>query len=200
LILALSVTAAVLLAGCSSATAGPAGPSRPPSGPRLAAVMPAPGVSRPPGCPRSLQVSQNLPVAPGRRLRPRAVHLQALPGNPFSVVARGPWAFAALTSAVGVLHADAAGQWSLVRTLSGLPGGQSFEALGEALTPDGRYLLVAGSHGAVVISVARAEAGASHPGLGTLTDPSAAGGIQGTVARGGRHAFATMEGSQAIAV
>jgi DNA-binding beta-propeller fold protein YncE len=128
------------------------------------------------------------------------VHLQTVPGDPFSVVARGPWAFAGLTSAVGVLHADAAGQWSLVRTLSGLPGGQSFEALGEALTPDGRYLLVAGNHGAVVISVACAESGAAHPVLGTLSDPYASGGIEVTVSRDGQYAFVSMENSQAIAV
>src|SRR5689334_8730960 len=109
LILALSVAAAVLLAGCSPAPPGPARPARPPSGPQLAAVMPAPGHSRPPGCPRSPQVTRNLLVAAGRSLGPSAVHLQALHGNPFSVVARGPWAFAALTSAVGVLNADAAG-------------------------------------------------------------------------------------------
>jgi DNA-binding beta-propeller fold protein YncE len=128
------------------------------------------------------------------------VHLQTVPGDPFSLVARGPWAFAGLTSTVGVLHADAAGQWSLVRTLSGLPGGQSFEALGEALTPDGRYLLVAGNHGAVVISVARAESGAAHPVLGTLSDPYASGGIEVTVSRDGQYAFVSMENSQAIAV
>jgi hypothetical protein len=121
------------------------------------------------------------------------VHLQTLPGNPFSVVSRGPWAFAGLTSTVGVLHTDAAGQWSLVRTLSGLPGGAQFGALGEALTPDGRYLLVAGNHGALVISVARAESGAAHPVLGTLSDPYASGGIEVTVSRDGRYAFVSME-------
>jgi hypothetical protein len=88
--LALPIAAAVLLVGCSSASAGPARLSRPPSGPQLGAVLPAPGLSRPPGCPRGSQVSQNLPVAAGRSLGPRAVHLQTLPGNPFSVVSRGP--------------------------------------------------------------------------------------------------------------
>jgi len=199
-VLALPAAAAVLLAGCSSAPAGPARPARPPSGPQLGAVLPAPGPARPPGCPRGPQVSQNLPVAAGRSLGPGAVHLQTVPGDPFSVVARGPWAFAGLTSGVGVLHASAAGQWSLVRTLSGLPGGQPLEALGEALTPDGRYLLVAGNHGALVISVARAESGAAHPVLGALSDPYASGGIEVTVSRDGRYAFVSMEDSQAIAV
>src|SRR5689334_17978821 len=138
--LALPVAAAVLLAGCSSGLARPALPVRPAAGRLAPATMPAPGPARPPGCTRDVRPGRGLPVAAGRSLGPGAVHLQHLPGEPFSVVARGAWAFAALTSTVGVLHADAAGQWSLVRTLSGLPGGAQFEALGEALTPDGRYL------------------------------------------------------------
>jgi len=198
---ALPIAAAVLLAGCSHAPAGPARPSRPPSGPQLGAVMPAPGPSRPPGCPPGRpQASPDLPVAAARSLGPGAVHLQKLPGQPFSVVASGRWAFAALTSAVGVLHADAAGQWSLVRTLRGLPGVARSEALGETLTPDGHYLLVAGNHGALVISVARAESGDPDPAVGTLSDPYASGGIEVAVSRDGRYAFVSMENSQAIAV
>jgi len=106
-----------------------------------------------------------------------------LPNAPFAVVARGSWAFASLTSTVAVLHADAAGRWSLVRTLHGLPGGLRFEALGEALTPDGRDLLVAGNNAAIVVSVARAESGAPDPVLGTLADPYAGGAIEVAVSR-----------------
>src|SRR5262249_50498531 len=51
-----------------------------------------------------------------------------------------------------------------------------------------------------VISVARAESGAAHPALGTLSDPYASGGIEVTVSRDGRYAFVSMEDSQAIAV
>jgi DNA-binding beta-propeller fold protein YncE len=116
------------------------------------------------------------------------------------VVARGQWAFAGLTSTVGVLHADAAGRWSLVRTIR-LPGqGNRPVGLGEALTPDGRYLLVAGGNGASVLSVARAESGAPDPVLGTLSDPYATGGIEVAVSRDGRYAFVSMEGSAVIAV
>ena len=128
------------------------------------------------------------------------MHLQHLPGQPFSVVARGPWAFASLTSTVAVLHADAAGRWSLVRTLRGLPGGPRFEALGEALTPHRRDLLVAGNNAAIVVSVARAESGAPDPVLGTLADPYAGGAIEVAVSRDGRYAFVSMENSAVIAV
>jgi DNA-binding beta-propeller fold protein YncE len=130
------------------------------------------------------------------------VHLQGLDGDPFSVVASGSWAFASLTSfsAVGVLRADAAGHWSRVRTIR-LPGqGGRPIGLGEALSPDGRYLLVAGGDGASVLSVARAEAGSPDPVVGTLSDPYTTGGIEVTVSRDGRYAFVSMEGSQAIAV
>jgi DNA-binding beta-propeller fold protein YncE len=116
------------------------------------------------------------------------------------VVAAGPWAFAGLTSTVGVLHQDEAGNWSLVRTIR-LPsqGGRPI-GLGAALTPDGRYLLVAGGNGASVLSVARAESGAPGPVLGNLADPYATGGIEVAVSRDGRYAFVSMEGSAAIAV
>src|SRR5690349_24457605 len=135
--LALPIAAAVLLAGCSSA---PSVPSRPAAGRLAPATTPAPGATRPPGCPSTAGPPRNLPVAPGRVLGRGAVHLLLLPGEPFSVVAAGPWAFAGLTSTVGVLHQDGAGNWSLVRTIR-LPsqGGRPI-GLAEALTPDGRYL------------------------------------------------------------
>jgi len=139
-------------------------------------------------------------VAAGRHLGPGAVRRLLLPNAPFAVVARGSWAFASLTSTVAVLHADAAGRWSLVRTLHGLPGGLRFEALGEALTPDGRELLVAGNNAAIVVSVARAESGAPDPVLGTLADPYAGGAIEVAVSRDGRYAFVSMEHNAVIAV
>jgi DNA-binding beta-propeller fold protein YncE len=118
------------------------------------------------------------------------------------VVASGSWAFAALNSlsAVAVLRGDAAGHWSRVRTIRLRGQGGRPIGLGEALTPDGRYLLVAGGDGASVLSVARAEAGSQDPVVGTLSDPYATGAIEVTVSRDGRYAFVSMEGSQAIAV
>lgn len=45
-------------------------------------------------------------------------------------------------------------------------------ALGEAITRDGKYLLVAADQGAAVIDLARAESGSPHALLGVLKDPS----------------------------
>ncbi|MGH3397973.1 MAG: beta-propeller fold lactonase family protein, partial [Streptosporangiaceae bacterium] len=72
--------------------------------------------------------------------------------------------------------------------------------LGEALTPDGRYLLVASQGGAVVISVARAESGHPNAVIGTLTSPNGAEAIEVAVSPDGRYAFVSLESSFKIAV
>ena len=72
---------------------------------------------------------------------------------------------------------------------------------GAAVTPDGKYLLVAEKSGAAVISVARAEAGAAGAVLGTLTAPSQPHGrggplgsaIEVAVSPDSRFAFVTLE-------
>ena len=185
-----TAAAALLAAACSSGPQAASGP--PPAGKLPPVAQPAPGATRPPGC--------STAVAPGRALDDSATHLQPLPGSPFAVVARGGWAFAGVGAGVAVLRADGPRGWSLVRTIR-LPGqGGRPVGLGEALTPDGRYLLVAGGSGASVLSVARAESGASHPILGALGDRYAAGGIEVTVSPDGRYAFVSMEGSAVIAV
>jgi DNA-binding beta-propeller fold protein YncE len=73
---------------------------------------------------------------------------------------------------------------------------------GETLTGDGRYLLAATNAGAAVLSATRAEQGAVHAVLGTLSVPPNAGigGIEVAVSRDGRFAFVSMEGSARIAV
>jgi hypothetical protein len=98
----------------------------------------------------------------------RAVH-----GPPFGVVAspRGNWAFVSL----------ATGHVETFR-ISGLvmppPAGElpvRAQPLGEALTHDGRYLLVATGNGATVISVRRAEQGSNRAVLGLLGSPAGYG-------------------------
>jgi DNA-binding beta-propeller fold protein YncE len=71
---------------------------------------------------------------------------------------------------------------------------------GEALTPDGRYLLAASGSGAVVIRVARAEHGRADSVLGTLTSPGGAGAVEVALSRDGRFAFVTLQGSGTMAV
>jgi DNA-binding beta-propeller fold protein YncE len=71
---------------------------------------------------------------------------------------------------------------------------------GEALTPDGRYLLAASGSGAVVLRVARAEHGRAGSVLGTLSSPGGAGAVEVALSRDGRFAFVTLQGSGTLAV
>ncbi|HEY4348872.1 MAG TPA: hypothetical protein VGM80_14915 [Gaiellaceae bacterium] len=74
----------------------------------------------------------------------------------------------------------------VARTISlGVPN-----AAGDALTHDGRYLLVASGSGAAVIDVARAEAGKPHALLGFLTSPEPRNGaLPAAVRRPGATVF-----------
>ena len=120
-----------------------------------------------------------------------------VPGLPFGVAARGSWAFVSRGSSVAVLRT---GSFRPVLARSIPVPGALGGALGDALTPDGRYLLVASGDGAVVISVARAEDGRPHPVLGTLTGTGQVGAIEAAVSPDGQLAFVSMEDSAGIAV
>ena len=76
------------------------------------------------------------------------------------------------------------------------------DAVGNSLTRDGRYLLIAdGSDGADVLSVARAEAGARGAVLGTLGKPRGGrGAIEVTSSPDGHFAFLSIEDADRIAV
>ena len=77
-----------------------------------------------------------------------------------------------------------------------LPGGQ--QGLGEALTPDGRYLLVAATNETAVLSVARLESGSAQAVVGTL--PAPGGAIEVATSADGRFAFTSLEGTGAVEV
>jgi DNA-binding beta-propeller fold protein YncE len=118
-----------------------------------------------------------------------------LAGYPFGVASTrdGRWSFADETrGAVGVFS-DAHFTPRLVRTIE-VPG----QAVGDSLTSDGRYLLVAGGGqggaGAAVLSVARAEAGRSPAVLGTLSGaPNGFGPIEVTSSLDGDYALVSVE-------
>lgn len=156
-------------------------------------------------------------------------------GHPFGVAATpdGRWAFVTVPaagrdgSAVQVWRLtgrngrngrdgrDGRNGPTLIRSIPvpGLP-------LGATITPDGRYLLAADGHGAVVISVARAEAGTADAVVGQLAAPAGPGGfippigsaparrisglpgsaIEVAVSPAGRFAFVTLEYANLIAV
>jgi DNA-binding beta-propeller fold protein YncE len=193
---------AVLAAAVVSCSAAPAGspapatthsPARHSPPPVLATVSPA-GVTghSVPGCSTAVQPAAALPKT--------AVTMTGVPLDPFDVVTApsGRWAFVSLNGAdaIGVMRIGTGGLPSMVRQirLPVAPGG-------EALTPDGRYLLAAdGSGGAEVISVPAAESGASGAVLGDITTGSDGGAVTVTVSPDGRFAFVAMEDAAQLAV
>jgi DNA-binding beta-propeller fold protein YncE len=115
--------------------------------------------------------------------------------QPFGVVttADGKWSFVSSASGIDVLN-DRSFPPRFDHQLS-VP----VAPVGEALTPDGRYLLAAGGQGAVVIDAAAAEADASDAVVGSLTG-GGQGAIDVAVSPDSRFAFVTQEGSADLAV
>ncbi len=144
-----------------------------------------------PGCTTAVQ------PAPGLTGVTRKV---AVPLNPFSVVAtqNGRVAFVSLggTNTIGVYRTGASSAPALVRQVRA-----TSPALGEALTPDGHYLLAADDGaGAEVISVAAAEQGRAHAVLGDMTDSAGMGAVDVQVTPDGNYAFVSLEAAGKVAV
>jgi DNA-binding beta-propeller fold protein YncE len=171
----------------STAAASPGtGPARPASVASVAATVGAPGCS--------------VAAAAAPTLRTVPTSMEPAPGTPFgvAVTADGRWSFVSLpgTGTVGVYRIGGPAAPALARQVD-----TGEQLLGEALTPDGRYLLAADDDGgAAVISVSRAEQGGAGALLGTLSDPDGTGAIEVAVSPDGRFAFVSLEDSAAIAV
>ncbi|HUD37023.1 MAG TPA: beta-propeller fold lactonase family protein [Streptosporangiaceae bacterium] len=129
-----------------------------------------------------------------------ATKMLQMPGPPFGVAVtpNGRWDLAAGGGLVVVVRNTGSGE--RVAHVIKLPPGQG--ARGVALTPDGKYLLVADLRaGAVVIDVARAIAGKPDAVLGTLDAPAPAqGAFEVAFSADGRFAFVTIAGDQEVAV
>ena len=141
-------------------------------------------------------------VARAPRLTGVRTAMVPVAGDPFAVAPAGRWSFVSVPSSS--IIGFRAGS-SLPPTLAfSLP--VTSQALGEAITHDGRYLLAASASGALVIGVARAEHGSSNAVLGSLTSltspaaAGAAGAIEVAVSRDDRFAFVSLEDSDEIAV
>jgi DNA-binding beta-propeller fold protein YncE len=113
-------------------------------------------------------------------------------GKPFDVVvtANG-YGFVSLTTGLAVLRASGA-RPAVIRSIP------LSSALGEALTHDQRYLLVAGRHGLRVFRVRDLVRGLSTP-VGTLTSPGTHP-VQVAISPDDRFAFVTYQFSRAVAV
>ncbi len=176
--------AAVALAACGG-TSSTTATTRPATEP-VASTLPA---LHTPGCSNAVSL--------GPALGPERSAFVAVPGDPFGVVTTsdGRWTFVALNGGDVAVMSDASGVPRLMRVI---PVGGPLQ--GEALTRDGRYLLVADRGGAAVLSVARAESGAGRAVLGLLGGAGPAGAIQVAVSPDDRYAFVALEYRRAIDV
>ena len=204
---AAACAAAGVIIGCASCTSGSAHPQadqnrasvRTPAA--LAPTPTPPGGARPsPGC--------STATAKSPLLSNVSTAMVGVPGSPFGVAVTpdGRWAFVAVGGAVEVLRTGAPLAPVKVAPIN-VPLGPSARSLGpspllgETLTRDGRYLLVASGSGAVVISAARAEQGRPDAVLGRLSDPAGgSGAIEVAVSADGAYAFVTQEDSNRAAV
>jgi serine/threonine protein kinase/DNA-binding beta-propeller fold protein YncE len=123
----------------------------------------------------------------------------AIGGKPFGVLVSrdGRYSFVSLGDAVAVLNNNGGGlNLTLNRTIPA-PGATK----GEALTGDGKYLLVADdAGGAVVISTQEAEQGAANPIVGHLSSQGGSGAVEVAVSPDDKFAFVTLQNSAAMAV
>jgi YVTN family beta-propeller protein len=170
----------------------------------MAAGPVAIGLAAPPG-PVTIGTARLTPlcnnvIAPAPTLRDITTRLLDLPEPPFGIAVTpdGRWDLVAGDNFVTVLRNTSSGQ-HVTRVIK-LPQGHS--ARGDALTPNGKYLLVADLRaGADVIDVARAVQGKPHPVLGTLNAPQPAkGAFEIAFSADGRFAFVTIAGDQRVAV
>ena len=185
----LTVGLPILIAACFEILGGAAAVGRPTgSSSRHAAVRVATG-----GC--------STAVASARRLVVRTA-FASLAGSPFGIsdTADGRWSFVDETSngQLAVVSTRAF-RPRVVRTIRVAQGVQ-----GNSLTADGRYLLLAdGVNGAMVLRVKRAETGAGHAALGSLSQPvdhGLGGAIEVVTSPDGRYAFVSVEYEARIAV
>ncbi len=144
-----------------------------------------------PGC---VTASSSAPRLAG--IHPRFV---TLTGMPFAVAVtgNGRWSFVStgMGRSIEVLRANAGLAPVLAHRIM-VPA----PVHGEALTPDGHYLLAASGSGVVVLRAARAEHGRASSVLGTLSSPGGAGAVEVALSRDGRFAFVTLQGSGTLAV
>jgi DNA-binding beta-propeller fold protein YncE len=124
-------------------------------------------------------------------------------GHPFGVAstADGEWSFVSTLSGEVAVIADRGGKPRVVQEIA-LPR----EMLaGDALTHDGRYLVVADGSGAAILSASRAERGAPHALLGRLASgPSSNFALQSAIevaiSPDDRFVFVSLETANEIAV
>jgi DNA-binding beta-propeller fold protein YncE len=118
-------------------------------------------------------------------------------GNPFTVQAApgGTYSFVTLGNSIAVLK-DGGSLAPKVFSTFPAPGAKR----GEAITPNGKYLLAAAGSGAMVINVADAEQGSASPITGVLTSPYGKGAVEVAISPNSKFAFVTLQDSADMVV
>ena len=169
-------TASTAPAASGGTTAAPTNPGSTTAAPTI------PGCTQATASATSLSSVRHSPVGLGGR--PFAVRVT--PDRKFSFVTLG--------NSLAVLSNRAGQAPGVVHTLQ-VPGANK----GEAITGDGKYLLLATGGGAKVLSVPEAERGNAVV-LGTLDSPGGRGAVQVTTSPDDQFAFVTLQGSGGVAV
>jgi DNA-binding beta-propeller fold protein YncE len=140
---------------------------------------------------------QSTTTAVGPELRPRIAYSPTI-GSSFDVVAtsNGRYSFVSDPDGSVSVYSDASFAPKLLRAVN-VPG----QPLGEALTTDGTYLLVADESGVAVLAVTALLGGVSaNPVVGQLQAPTGEGAIEVAISPDDRFAFVTLEDSSQMAV
>ena len=141
-------------------------------------------VLQPPGC--------STQVAKAAQLKHLSRHMISTGGQPFDVATRPGFAFVTIFSGVAVLDTSQ----PVPRLMWTAPMSQ---AQGEALTPDGQYLLVSSGSGVAVFRVSDLERGAASP-VGSLSSPGQKHAVEVAVSPDGRYALVTFQDTSNVGV
>jgi serine/threonine-protein kinase len=153
---------------------------------QTAATTPA-VVLKPPGCTTQVATAGNMPHVP--------TQLVATGGQPFDVAVSHGFAFVSGSGhGVAVLNASQPVPVPLWKTPV-----QQQPPQGEALTPDGRHLVLAGGSGITVFSVSSLEQGAAPP-IGSLLIPGQQHGVEVAITPDGHFALVTFQDSADVGV
>ena len=133
-------------------------------------------------------------AAKGSQLGQVTSHMVQTGGNPFDVATVPGFAFVS----------GAGNGLAVMNTTKAVPSLMWSSALshaqGEALTPDGRYLVVTGGSGITVFQVSSLEQQAGASPLGSLTSPGQQHAEDVAITPNGRYAFVTFQNSAHVGV
>jgi serine/threonine protein kinase/DNA-binding beta-propeller fold protein YncE len=131
-------------------------------------------------------------VAKAAQLKHLSRHMTGTGGQPFDVATLPGFAFVSVINGVAVMNTAQ----PVPRLMWTVPMSKS---QGEALTPDGRYLLVTSDSGVAVFRASDLEHSAASP-VGTLSSPGQKHAVEVAVTPDGHYALVTYQGTSNVGV